>query len=268
MGVSQVTVWEAERGRDVRHATLQAFVDALPTLDPAALLGAADRSLPGPSQGTWLLLRDAFGYEAERLVQELVVDDAGDVEQRVEVAGLTTTRGDLRDADLRCTLVRSVFVGSRAARGRITPEALAAAGRRLVVEDDVASHEIVLSGGARRPALTYVARERKAGMFAREALAAAAATPGPALVHGTAQGVTFPVRELVLRVRHGAGRRPAAVSAHAWPRSLSPDVNDPDLLRALHPDATLEHDEAGRTLTLAVPRPLVELFYGLGWEER
>lgn len=266
MGVSWVTVSEAERGRDVRHGTLQAYLQALPELEPSELLESQRPLPPAASPAVWRYYRQLFGFEARALVKDVVVDTAGDVEQRIEVRGVTSARGDLRDERVRGVLQRSVFLGSRAALRELAVGPGDLTTGRSVLQEDDAEHEFSFPERLGTHGFTYVLRQRKAGLFATEALRAAeAGRPGP-VVHGTSLAVAYPVRRLRLSVTHAEGRWPSRTAAHAWPRSLVPEEDEPHLLRALHPgEGRLRLDERRRVAVLRVPLPLIELQYGLGW---
>lgn len=68
MGVSHVTLLEAERGRDPRASTLRAFLKALPDVAPQRLLPVADAPGEFSPEERWCYLRDL--HQAEVALME------------------------------------------------------------------------------------------------------------------------------------------------------------------------------------------------------
>ena len=62
LGIGVATVNECERGCSPRHATLMRYLERLPGLTPAGLLGRRDDGRPVASPSAWAFHRELHGF--------------------------------------------------------------------------------------------------------------------------------------------------------------------------------------------------------------
>lgn len=272
MGVSHVTLGDAEKGSDVRASTLRRYRRALPEVAPQWLLPSGEAIGKLLPEEAWSALRDLHGIEAEEVVRTCTL--AADGSRRVED---TYTRVRALGA-----AERTITVSQFAATGSF------ATGRYVIldVETDAAEAEedmrsrlrradprrpiqdLVLPSALTRRGLSWrTHRDYEPSLFlSREAARAHYMSDEP-VIGGFGMAPIIPARRLRVVLRAPAGFRPALFWATALPIGRAPSLPPHRILDVAHPglfewtsSAGTDHHE------LSVTWPLSGLSYAIGWE--
>lgn len=259
MGVSPATVLEAERGRNPRASTLEAYLRALPGVSPHALLQAATDCAPSVSPAAWSHYRDLHGFSASRLELSATLSKGGELTRTMVVKGLRSHRSSLREDRVELTLLLGcVTFASPAVLRSLRPLEEEKLGRRHLIEDGAVRHEYTFPAALDRHGVGY-RRIETGGTPADSEL-----TPMP-FDCGTRLDVRFPVASLSTSWSF-EGEVPSGIRPAAWLRHQAVRPGDEDLLPQLHPGGLpLRWRRGRRTCVLEVEKPLVGTCYGLGW---
>jgi transcriptional regulator with XRE-family HTH domain len=266
---SHVTVRNAERGVDVAHSTLRAYLAAFPELAPEDLLPRPARREQLGADALWEHLRDVFGLHAREIEKRVRIDQDGRVRVSVRTSDLRDLRPGAPDVKLRHGGLPGVLQASPHVIDRITGAPAALRLRRTADRDGVA-HEILRF--QREPAgggLSFTVRHARTVQPLFRLVPAAVGPewgPGPHQ-EGTSHRVRFPCDRLRLVVTFPPGVRPPRVFGHSGPGCLVPDPEVPRLSAALPvPRAVLRERGAVVTASVTVARPVIGFSYGLGWQ--
>lgn len=263
MGVSWVTIREAERGRDVRLSTLRRYRLAFPDLTPELLLSPDPDAAPATDAPAWALLLELHGFVAEAVTKVVTIDARGDARTRIEARCIQPLRGDLRDPAFSTWLARTVCMGSSATLRSILVDDGVLRRRRLLVHRDLETHSFTWALTDAAPSLTYRFADIQRRVFARVP-PRTPPDPGPPAIDGTTVAVGYPTRLVRVEVRFE--RRPVPTEATAWvlPSSVVPASDDDNLAGRLHPGG-LPIVTAPRAVTMSALLPLVGMQYGMSW---
>ena len=261
MGVSWVTVRQAEMGRDLRHATLQRFLSALPTLTAGALLRGRPHGVPPSRAGAWLALRDLVGFASRRVSRTVVVLPDGARCETSRVTGLQSEREHAGE-----TTRRDLMMAACEGSGSALPLVLVAAGdpRPATLNFSVGDmkHSFRLVPAAGREGIDYRCRRRS---DAHAGGIPSVLEPADALRMGLVVKATHPTLRMSLRLRLPRGLRPAAPSVVAWPEALLP--GERDLADQHHGGALpLSLRREGSDLCFDVEQPLPGTCYAACWD--
>lgn len=229
-GLSVETVRAAERGSDVTHSTLMAYLAACPELRASQLLGGRSAA-PASSPAAWKALRELFGFATRRLRVTLHAPSGARARLRIEASGVAPCNGELTPSVIDA-LTRAIAVPS------LGGVKVASAWTRVARAEPW--HACRLRRGGK--ALDYRAELD------------AEATDTVEHVVGT------PVEHLELVViRPGMGR---SLLGHARPSVVAPEAVDPDLARLMYPKLP-PPVRTGRQASWRVEKPLPGFTYGV-----
>lgn len=265
LGVSPMTVSNAESGRDSRGSTWRACLRELPGLSAEQVLrgGGPDRLATIPE--AWAHERALHGLEADEEHKDLIIADDGWAEAIYRTRGLRSLRERSDGLIVRYGASRTQ------PPGRSTPpDTIEQDGPESELDDGFRTrlirggggqviHELRFSSAAAASGVSYTRRMARVWSYSLGADGAAAGRDG----HGFA--AAFPVKRLRVSVRFPAGFKPKDLLPHARPAFPVPG-HDARLEAALHPDGfDLRISRRAGTAELVVDEPLVGVRYGLTW---
>ena len=267
MGLSWVTVNQAEKGRDIRHSTLQAYLRALPALAPDDLLRPSRRARVGSRDLARNVYRTLFGFEASEVSKTVTITPHGDSATVIETSGLRSLRGDMRDLSILVGLQRAVVQGSGSVLQSIEAKTESFTTRVVERRDGRAVHQFTFPRRLAQAGITYRRHLATKGLYLLTAARAASkhGLPGP-YCEGATSPVSHPIHVLRVVVNFPGRYWPKQVRAVVWPMVQVPDPELPDLSALLHPEGlSVRRSLTENALVLRVERPVVGLKYGMAW---
>ncbi|MEM7248684.1 MAG: helix-turn-helix transcriptional regulator [Acidobacteriota bacterium] len=261
-GLAQGTVREAELGRDPRHSTLQGYLDAL-GLSPSRLLPAGSGRLSSPSKQAWTILRDLLGYSVRSASHDVAIDDDR-LKTRLTLAGVRSSRFDLRDEEARTDLMRTVFVGASSELGQVQARPRDLDGGRRSFEHGGIRHEWIFAKALGRHGFTYVRTESRELPPRAPTLAGEVLDPSACQALGSFVSVHHPVERFDLSTRLPSAPIPAGPRLLAWPDALVTFAEADELGRLLLPVGAWT-DRRDASLRASVRHPPAGLCLALGW---
>jgi transcriptional regulator with XRE-family HTH domain len=264
LGLSPSSLSAAERGADVRLATLQRALNGLRGLSASLLLHGHEAPPAFDAREAWSFMRRGLGLSARRVAVEAVLEPDGALGVVTRVKGLRMAAAASTPRRLAAQAGRLVATAwIRSAPSRAVVDALLA-GEEVSVREGGARHVAVLAGLAEgRPSLDYEHHElRPAGVPASWGTESAFSTAFHASP-GFALSLHVAVARLVLSLRCRKGSLPQGLRACSWPVGLlgSPEEIDLAPATAALPQVEREDD----ALRVTIERPLPGFTQGLLW---
>lgn len=268
MGVSAMTIVEAERGREPRRSTMDRWAAALPELSSWRLLpfeGEIDRRV------AWEHGRALHGCAAELEAKTVRISAEGHSELRIETEGLRRLREGRGELRVRLGHARSVLQASHARmRGMEAGPDDESEGLRISRVPGGGGpdlHELRIPAGLAERGASFTRKLEHRGVYVMTAGRARELTgqEGP-FEEGASFGALLPTRVLRLVVKLPRGWWPEELRAHAWPLTQTPEPDLPDASTVLHPEGLeVEIDRRRRRAVLEVEHPLVGFKYAMSW---
>jgi len=268
LGVSWVTVREAELGRNTRASTLSNYLLAFPDLKPQQLLPRPAAEEPMSRDVLWEYYRDVFGFYAEEVVKTIEIEPGGFSVTRIETRGLRSMRGSGAALNIRLGLQRIVLQDQPGLLRSIEADSQAVKLKVIERRHGHAVHQIAFPGDVVARGVNYTrtfARKRVYFMTAERAERELGGDPP--FIEGTTLPVMRPIERLSIRVRFPRGHWPREFRGQAWPDVHVPDasaVDQLDCIEALGGRLELRADEG--LAELSVERPPIGLKFALHWE--
>ncbi|MEM7244167.1 MAG: helix-turn-helix transcriptional regulator [Acidobacteriota bacterium] len=243
MSVSRATVAEAELGADLRHSTLQRYLDTLVSLSPRRLLLPSESEPPTTSAPVWGCWREVAGFVVSRVRRRLGSGDEPDL----EVEGIRSFGGDLADPTHRRSVMQAVFRGDRAVLASRCRADEDQPGTKLEFDDATGRHELVLPS------------DWQDGLSYRKW------SPDPVVPDEGTLAFTpgYPVELLELRVQLGERIDEAEARYRAWPGG--PALREQDLADFLRPGGT-EVRRNGGELEIDLSYPQLFVTHEIAWK--
>ena len=235
LDISPQTVLEAEGGSDVRSSTLRRYLERLPGLTPAKVLGLPPGRVPVATPTAWATYRDLCGYVARAVrvtVREL---PTGERLRTTTITGLRSLHAPMTDPTVRKALGRLAAVGSP--KGLLKLEGWKP-GATLRLREGGATHAWRIPRDLGR-GIDYTVRE--------------------VVPEGTTPtwDRMLPAEELELCLRPKGGL-PAAGTLRCRPAATA-DEADVDVAETLYPKGVeVKRSPAGLIARVPMPAPLVE----------
>ncbi|MEM7244973.1 MAG: helix-turn-helix transcriptional regulator [Acidobacteriota bacterium] len=267
LGVSAMTVSNAERGRDARCSTLRAYLRELEELSADMLLVGRGPDREATPREVWEHYRNLYGLEATEESKELVIDDEGWAEAVYRTRGLKSLVPRPQG------LVVRYGEGALVRRGSDPPQQIEQDGpehehdegfrTRLIRRGEASAiHELAFSPEAARRGVSYTRRVERALSY----VVSADQQDSEDLRDGHSFTAAFPVRRLVVGVRFPSGFWPGGLQAHSWPTFRLPAPHGEELSARLHPRRLrLVTSRRERRVTLTIEEPLIGIHYGISW---
>jgi len=254
LGMSWVTVREAESGRDVRRSTLMSYRAALPSLTPHGLLLDGVSRPREWTRGDWEASVERTGFLARAVVVEAATSTQ---RMRLSVTRMRVADGDLREGTLLHALLRCTWAGVADARP-VAADLVSRHGPLAVVtEDATGRHEVRLPRGWGLRGFDYFA-----DVLIDEVQAWHLRQSDVPMRHFVTIDLPWPVEMLILRCPVAdVGAQPPR--PRAWLGTLSLGEPGEDVTDALHPGALVRR-RAG-AFEWRVNRPMPGMRYALGW---
>jgi len=261
MGVSWVTVRQAEMGRDLRHATLERYLTALPTLTARALLLGKSHGVPPSRAGAWLAMRELIGFASRSMSRTIVVLPDGGRCETTRVIGLESSRSAQASGTCRRDLMMAACEGS----GSALPLVLVAAGDPRPATLDFTADDMRHAFRIRGHDVERIDYRCRRHAEAHGGGIPSVLEPADAMRMGLLVRVTHPTQRLAFRLRLPRGVRPASPSVIAWPEALLP--GERDLADQHHGGAVpIRMRREGSDLAFDVAHPLPGTCYAACWD--
>lgn len=271
VGVSAMTVLEAERGRDLRRSTARLLLEALPDLSPWALVPPS-REVELQRDALWAYQQALHGCAVDEDLKSIVVDADGNASITITTRQLRRHARTDRPFHVRLGYAAPQLQVSRASLREVRTQGgpssddvriapvLDSEGERL--------HRLIIPPAMAARGAIFTRRLVHPGVYTLTLDRARARTglEGP-FFEGASHAPFVPTRKLVLTVSLPTRPRAGSVRAHAWCAWRSPDPASPDLTARLHPEGLRPRvSRDGRVMSLQVDEALVGVKYAIGWE--
>lgn len=265
-GRSHASLSYAEAGRDPRASTLAGYLKALPSVAPQDLLPYSAKTGELSDEDAWLLMRDLYGIEIDRIEKTVTVGPDGVSTTVIDTQGLRPLRGSLKDFRVRNGLHRAVAQVNPSILQSIETERAGSKLRLLKRQEGPVVHEFMFPRSLEGASISYRRTYTGPKFPLSRAQAGVPLCADEPLLAGAVVPIYNPVKSITLNIVLPSSLSPEHVRTVAYPACFMADTVMPELSeRLVAPPCSMVLKGNELRMSLTVKLPLVGLRYGIAW---